>query len=170
MIINIPAQAIRVGMMAFALVVAGPAGAQQAQPSANAVQLAKEIIVAKGASKMYEPVIVEVVERAKGVLVQTNPTLAKDLNDVAAKVRTESEPRVADLLNEVAKMYAARFTEAELRDVLAFYKSAVGQKIIVQEPAILDQSVAYAENWASRFSEEVLAKMRAEMKKKGHDL
>jgi hypothetical protein len=30
--------------------------------------------------------------------------------------------------------------------------------------------MAYANNWAIELSEEVLAKMRAEMRKKGHDL
>ena len=145
-----------------------PAAAQQ--PSTNAILLAREIIVAKGGAKLYEPVIAEVVDRAKGVLVQTNPMLNKDLNEVAAKIRNESAPRVAELLNEVAKMYAARFTERELKDVLAFYKSAVGQKMIVQEPSILDQSVGFAETWAGKLSEQVLAQIRAEMKKRGHDL
>jgi hypothetical protein len=119
---------------------------------------------------MYEPVIVEVVDRTKGVLLQTNPMLSRDLNEIAARLKTEYAPRVGEILNEVAKMYASRFTEAELKDVLAFYKSAVGQKIIVQEPQILDQSIAFAEGWADKFSQEVAGKIRAEMKKKGHEL
>src|SRR5258705_12405402 len=119
---------------------------------------------------MNEPVIVEVVDRATAQLMQTNPMLSKDLLEIAAKIKRDSAPRVAELLNEVAKMYASRFTEAELKDVLAFYKSAVGQKIIVQEPAILDQSVAFAETWASKFSEEVLGRIRGEMRMKGTNL
>jgi hypothetical protein len=140
------------------------------QPSTNAILLAREIIVAKGASKIYEPVIADVIDRAKGLLVQTNPMLSKDLNDVAAKVRSDSAPRAAEILNEVAKMYAARFTEPELKEALAFYKSPVGQKIILQEPLILDASFAFAQNWASKFSEQVLVQMRNEMKKRGHNL
>jgi len=179
MIATVLARALRTGLVVSALValvpalLVMPASAQPrppAQPSANAILLAKEIITAKGANKMYEPVIVEVIDRAKGILAQTNPMLSRDLNEVAEKMKSEFAPRVAEILNEVAKMYASRFTEAELKDVLAFYKSAVGQKIIVQEPAILDQSVAFAETWASKFSEEVLGRIRAEMKKKGHNL
>jgi hypothetical protein len=140
------------------------------QPSTNAILLAREIIVAKGGSRLYEPVIADVIDRARGVLLQANPMVSKDLNEVTVKVRTESAPRIGEIMNEVAKMYAARFTEAELKQALAFYKSPIGQKIILEEPAILDQSVAFAQSWASRFSEQVLAQMRTEMKKRGHDL
>jgi uncharacterized protein len=166
------ARALRAGVIVSALIACvPPAEAQQPkQPTPNSILLAKEIITAKGASKMYEPVIVEVVDRTKTVLLQTNPTLARELDEVATRLKAEYAPRVAEILNEVAKMYASRFTEAELKDVLAFYKSAVGQKIIVQEPQILDQSVAFAEAWADKFSQEVANRIRAEMKKKGHDL
>jgi uncharacterized protein len=172
MIATVLARMLCAGVLASAVVLAVPAQAQRppAQPSANAILLAKEIITAKGANKMYEPVIVEVVDRTKGVLLQTNPMLSRDLNEIAARLKTEYAPRVGEILNEVAKMYASRFTEAELKDVLAFYKSAVGQKIIVQEPQILDQSIAFAEGWADKFSQEVAVKIRAEMKKKGHEL
>jgi hypothetical protein len=145
-----------------------PASPQQ--PSINAILLAREIIIVKGGASLYEPMIADVIDRAKGVLLQTNPMLSKDLTEVATKVKSDAAPRVGELVNEAAKMYAARFTERELKDVLAFYKSPLGQKIIIQEPAILDQSVAFAQTWASTFSEQVLAQMRTEMKKRGHDL
>jgi hypothetical protein len=145
-----------------------PAVAQQ--PSINAILLAREIIIVKGGSGLYEPMIADIIDRSKGVLLQTNPMLGRDLNEVAAKLRSDSGPRVGELVNEAAKMYAARFTERELKDALAFYKSPLGQKIIIEEPAILDQSVAFAQTWASKFAEQVLAQMRAEMKKRGHDL
>jgi len=163
-------RSIGAGLLAVLAMIATPAGAQRQQVTGNALLLAREIINVKGASKMYDPVIVEVVERATGVLIQTNPLLSRDLNEIAVRLRTEYAPRVSELLNEVARMYATRFTETELKDVLAFYKSPVGQKVIVQEPDIIDQSIAFSENWASKFSEEVLAKIRAEMRRKGHNL
>ena len=73
-------------------------------------------------------------------------------------------------MSEVAKMYASRFTEPELNQALAFYKSPLGMKLIQNEPKILDESMNYAANWANKLADEVLAKMRTEMKKRGHDL
>ena len=147
-----------------------PAQQQPPQPSANAIALAKEIIIAKGAAQMYDPIIPSLIERTKGVFLQQNPMIGRDLNEVAARLRTELGPRSAELVNDVAKLYAATFTEQELKDVLAFYKSALGKKVITEEPAILDRSVSNIDAWAAKVAEEVMAKFRAEMKKKGHDL
>ena len=76
------------------ILLAGSASAQQ-QPSANASALAKEIITAKGAANLYDPVIPGVIERAKGNFIRINPMLLKDLNEVAAKLRAENNGRAA---------------------------------------------------------------------------
>ena len=152
--------------LAFALGI-GAADAQQ--PSPSAIATAKEVITAKGATALYSPLVSGVIERTKSVFLQTNPMLGKDLNEVAAKLHAEYANRSAEIVNDVAKLYASRFTEQELKDTLAFYKSPLGRKLIV-EPAILDQSMKTAQTWAENLSQEVIAKMRAEMKKRGHDI
>ena len=96
--------------------------------------------------------------------------LGKDLNEVAAKLRADYAPRSAEIVNDVAKLYATRFTEQELKDALAFYKSPLGRKLLTEEPSILDQSMRNAQTWANRLSEEVIGKMRTEMKKRGHEI
>jgi uncharacterized protein len=154
--------------LAFAACV-GAADAQQ-QPSASAIATAKEVITAKGGAAIYDPIVPGVIEQAKSVFLQANPTLGKDLNEVTLKLRTEYAPRSAELMNEVAKLYATRFTEQELKDALAFYKSPLGRKLLAEEPNLLDQSMKNAQTWADKFSEEVIAKMRAEMKKRGHEI
>jgi len=140
------------------------------QPSATAMAAAKELITVKGATALYEPLVPGVIEQAKSVFLQGNPTLGKDLNEVAAKLRAEYAPRSADVVNDVAVLYASRFTEQELKDVLAFYKSPLGRKMITEEPNILDQSMRNAQTWANRLSEEIFIKIRVEMKKRGHDI
>jgi hypothetical protein len=166
---SIGASMLGASILGFALAASiGAAVAQQ--PSATAIATAKELITVKGAVALYEPLVRGVIETAKGVFLQTNPTLGKDLNEVAAKLRTDYAPRGAEVMNDVAKLYASRFTEQELKDALAFYKSPLGRKMVKEEPEILDQSMRNAQNWANRLSEEVINKMRAEMKKRGHDI
>jgi uncharacterized protein len=158
-------------MLALALALALGGGAVDAQqPSAGALATAKEVIAVKGAAAVYEPIVPGVIEQAKGMFLQANPMLSKDLNEVAAKLRAEYASRSAEVLNDVAKIYASRFTEQELKDTLAFYRSPLGRKLLVEEPAILDQSMRNAQNWANRLSEEVIIKIRTEMKKRGHEI
>jgi uncharacterized protein len=172
MFANSTARTPRAVMLALGLAFAvygGAADAQQ-QPSASAIATAKEVITVKGAAAIYDPLVPGVIEQAKSVFLQANPTLGKDLNEVALKMRAEYAPRGAEVLNDVAKLYASRFTEQELKDALAFYKSPLGRKLLTEEPNILDQSMRNAQTWAERLSQEVIAKMRAEMKKRGHEI
>ena len=69
-----------------------------------------------------------------------------------------------------AHFYASHFTEQELRDLLAFYQSPLGQKSLAEEPKVLDQSMTYAGTWAENLSQEVIQAMRVELKKRGHDM
>jgi hypothetical protein len=148
---------------------ASVAGAQQ-QPSAASMAMAKELVTIKGVKTLFDPLVVGVVEKAKGIFLQTNPMLSKDLNEVAAKLRADFAPRTAEVLAEAARLYTARLTEQELKDTLAFYKSPLGQKLLVQEPQIANESLRTAAAWADRLSGEVIDKMRAEMKKRGHEI
>src|SRR4051794_30734762 len=147
------------------------AGAAQAQPATPAaLAIAKELVDLKGAAQMVDPVVTGVVEQTKGALLQTNPQLAKDLADVGNQLRNEFAPRRAEVIDAVAKAYAARFTEQELKDVVTFYKTAAGKKMLAQEPLVLDETFSFIQQWQGRFSEEVMSRFRAEMKKKGHNL
>ena len=165
-----PAVRPRVALL-LALAVAGligPAAAQQ--PSATAIATAKELIKAKGADSMYKPLVSGVIEQAKVVFLRTNPMLSKDLNEVAAKLHADYAGRGVEVENDFARVYASRFSEQELKDALAFYRTPLGKKLITEEPAILDQSMKNAQNWANKLSEEIVVKMRAEMRKRGHDI
>ena len=154
-------------VVVIAQMLAGAALAQQPTPAAIAT--AKELVELKGGSQMFDPVIISIVEQTKGALLQTNPQLAKDLNDVATQLRTEFQPRRDELMNEAAKRYAARFSEPELKEMTTFFKSNLGKKMITQEPQILDETFGFVQQWGPRVAEEAMNRYRAEMKKKGHN-
>ena len=159
----------RAALLALALVAA--AGAAQAQqPSPAALASARELMEIKGVKSLVEPVVVGVIEQTKGTILQTNPGLTKDLDEVSAQLRNEYQPRVAEMTNEIVQLYAQRFSEQELKEAIAFYKSAAGRKMLAEEPRILDATYARLQQWAIRFQDEVMTRVRAEMKKRGHNL
>ena len=158
------------GAALLAAVVLGGSAIAQPQPSAEAVDTARQIITLKGGETIFNTLIPGVIEQSKYMFEQQNPNLGNPLRDVATKLRNELAPRQAELNSEVAKVYASRFTEKEIKDLLAFYQTPLGRKLIAEEPKALDQSMTYAQDWARRLSDEVVVKMRAEMKKLGHDI
>jgi hypothetical protein len=156
----------RLAAVAVALVAFGPAAHSQ-QPSAAALSTAKEIVTVTGATTLFNPLIAGVVEQAKLLFLQQNPGLSKDLNEIAIKIRNDLAPRFDELVNDVARNYAIHFTEQELKDVLAFYKSPAGKKLISEQSKVVEASMKFAQDWANKLSDEVIGKMREELKKRG---
>jgi hypothetical protein len=150
------------------VVLAGTARAQA--PSPGALAAAKELVTLKGGAAMFDPLIPGVIESAKNQFLPTNPQLAGPLNEVAAQLHKEYEPKRSEIIDLVAKIYAQHFTEAELKEIVAFYKSPTGKKMTAQEPAAINQSLGAAQEWANQFSDMVLQRFRAEMAKKGYKL
>ena len=150
------------------VVLAGTARAQS--PSPGALAAAKELMTLKGAAAMFDPLIPGVIESAKNQFLPTNPNLAGPLTEVANQLHKEYEPKRAEIVDLVAKIYAQHFTEQELKDIVAFYKTPAGKKMLTQEPIAINQSLTAAQDWANQFSDTVLQRFRTEMAKKGHKL
>ncbi|HZC57736.1 MAG TPA: DUF2059 domain-containing protein [Xanthobacteraceae bacterium] len=140
------------------------------QPSPGALLLGKQIVQVKGVKDVFEPIVRGVVQKTKDMFMQTNFMWGKDLNEVAFGVEKQFTPRISDLIDQSARIYASHFTEQELRDLLAFYQSPLGKKVLAEEPKVLDESMVYAGTWADNLSTEVITAMRIEMKKRGHDM
>lgn len=152
-------------------------GAHAQQPSAPlkpaspaAIASAKEILVMKNASAMYQGAVPGMVQRVKDSLLQNNLNYQKDFNELAPIVAKNLAGREKDITEQMAKIYASDFTEQELKDLVAFYKTPLGQKLLSQEPKSISASMAFMNDWAQRFSEEVNGQFRAEMRKRGKEI
>lgn len=145
-------------------------GSAQSSPPPQAIASARELLLLKRGDTVFYQIIDGVVETVKNVFLPTNPQLSKELNDVAQELRKEYTAKRPELLNEVAKVYAERFTEAELKDLIVFYKSPLGQKMVDREPGIIDESLRRAQTWGDALSGTTMERFRQEMKKKGHPI
>ena len=93
-------RAVRLATIVAALALASPVANAQ-QPSAAAVATAREIVAVTGATTLFDPLIPGVIEQSKILFLQQNPALAKDLNEIAAKLRAELERMASDLMVEI---------------------------------------------------------------------
>jgi hypothetical protein len=147
-----------------------PAGAQQPKPSPAAIAAAKEILVLKSANSMYANAVPGMVQRTKDSLLQANLNYQKDLDEVAVIVAQKLAGREKEIGDGMANIYASSFTEQELKDLVTFYKSPLGQKLLATEPKAIQGSMAYINQWAQTFAETVNGEFRAEMRKRGKQI
>src|SRR5712672_2584423 len=141
---------------------------KQASPAALAA--AKEILAMKNASAMYANAVPRIVEQTKNALTQQNLNYQKDLNEVAIVVAKNLAGREKEIGEGMAQVYANEFSEQELKDLVTFYKSPLGQKLLSTEPRAIQFSMSYMNQWALAFASTVNTEFRAEMKKRGKDI
>ena len=73
--------------------------------------------------------------------MQTNFMFQKDINEISMQLHKEFDGRSSELVDHTAQLYASRFSEPELKQILTFYQSQLGQKMIAEEPKVIDQSL-----------------------------
>src|SRR6202165_4066162 len=162
--------------LALGLALAGvPAGAQQQPPplkpaSPAAIAAAKEILTMKNAGTMYANAVPSIVQQTKDTLLQANLNYQKDLNEVAVIVAQKLAGREKEIGDGMASVYANEFSEQELKDLVTFYKTPLGQKLLTTEPRAIQFSMSYMNQWAQRFAETVNGEFRAEMRKRGKQI
>jgi uncharacterized protein len=156
-----------------------PAGAQQpAAPQAaalkpvspSALQAAKDFLAVKLVNQVYASAVPNIVQRAKDQFLASNLSYQKDLNEVAVIVSQKMAGREKEIGEQMAKIYANDFTEQELKDRTAFYKSPLGQKVLTQEPNSIQASMQFMNQWAQSFNQSVADEFRNEMKKRNKPL
>lgn len=149
-----------------------PAGQQPALKPASptAIAAAKDLLAAKNVGQVYASAVPNIVQRTKDAFLANNLNYQKDLDEVAVVVAKALAGREKEIGEQMAKIYANDFTEQELKDLTAFYKSPLGQKVLAQEPQAIQASMNYMGQWAQAFSETVANEFRNEMKKRGKPL
>jgi uncharacterized protein len=147
-----------------------PAATPLKPGSPAAVAAAKEILTMKNAAAMYANAVPNLVEQTKNTLMQSNLNYQKDLNEVAVIVAKNLAGREKEIGEGMAQVYANEFTEQELKDLVNFYKSPLGQKLLSSEPRAIQFSMSYMNQWAQAFAETINGQFRAEMKKRGKDI
>ncbi len=147
---------------------AAPAPATQPlkQASPAALAAAREILALKNAAAMYQAAVPNIVEQTKNALIQSNLNYQKDLGEVAVIVAKNLAGREKEIGEGMAQVYANEFSEQELKDLVTFYKSPLGQKLLSTEPRAIQFSMSYMNQWALAFAGTVNEAFREEMKKR----
>jgi hypothetical protein len=156
------------GILAFAAL---PARAQELKPaSPAAIAAAKEILTMKNVSAQYVNAVPSVIQRTKDAILANYLNYQKDLNEVAITLVQTNAGREKEIFEQMAKIYANDFTEQELKDLVTFYKSPLGQKLLAQEPKTIFASINFMNQWAQGFGADINNQFAAEMKKRGKPL
>lgn len=149
-------------LVAFA---SAPAGAQD-ESAEDRLATARAVVEASGQSATTQQLIDAVVQ---GVLRQ-DPGLQEALQEVVPPLTPRFDFYVKALLDDVARLYTARFSEEELQTLLAFLKTPAGEKFATAFPSINEESLQIGQKWGVRFGEDFRDAVRKELVARGVSL
>ncbi len=67
-----------------------------------------------------------------------------------------------ELVELIVPIYAKHFTHDEIKQLLAFYQTPLGQKMIANQPAIMQESMEAGQEWGGQLGRQVAKELEAE--------
>jgi uncharacterized protein len=147
----------------------GGAGAPTTPPSQSHLTLARELATISGVLRVYDAFLPQFGAQLRRGAV-TRPEITKDLDQVLDALKPELEQQKQAIVDTTLRFYTSAFTEAELKELIAFFKTPVGQKYLQNAPRLLDVLAVETQRWSAKTAEFLMTRVRAEMAKRGHQL
>lgn len=134
------------------------------------LEKAAEMMRLTNASAGYDDILPIVMQQTITLFTRSNPGIATTIDEVTTGVAVEMAKRRPELSRTLEKVWARRFTEAELDELIAFFSSEIGSKFVEITPVITALSVGASKQWSDEVSQAMVAQVRAAMKERGYDL
>ncbi len=165
---------ITVALLALGLVIPA-AHAQAPAPPAGLPNVtdetrtaARELLNASGAEATATQMLtllrgqmIAIFQRAPG---KTAEETAKAVDEL---LLPELKARIGELLAMLAEIYASNYTVDEMNQLVAFYRSPLGQRVVAAAPKIGQESVVAGQAWGQRVGRDAIEKHAADLRRRG---
>jgi hypothetical protein len=139
------------------------------EPSPAAIESANKLIADLGLIQSLDVVVPTLFGEFEKNVVATRPELKDPLHQVLVSLVPEFVKGEPAVLADVAHVMASKLTDSELKEVLAFYESPAGKKFVAAEPAFVNELQVAGSAWRQKLADDLLPRVREELKKKGVD-
>ncbi|MGJ8528378.1 DUF2059 domain-containing protein [Maritalea sp.] len=157
-----------VAAAATAMMLTVAAQAQEIAPEHLA--LAKRYVVLTDTGALFQRTILQTAQESVDHLVQQNPEIGEDILAGARDVAKEYLQGDNLVHDNFARIYAVHYTMDELTQIIAFYETDVGKKILAGNIEINKNLQTAARVAEENLSTEFAVRLRSHLKEKGFDL
>jgi len=159
-------------LAALAWFAAAPVHSQTAAPAPapDALAAAKELMDTMRLTRQFEAILPGILKALKPTIVQGRPEVERQYDTIEPVILESFRARLSDMTDAVATIYASNFSSDDLRAMIAFYKTPVGQKMLDRLPAVTQQTMSVGATFGKSVGEDLRKRMIEELHKKGVDL
>jgi uncharacterized protein len=145
--------------------------AQKAPPVDPArIEAAQKLMSAMGVDAQMDVAINTMINGMGDIIKQKNPGRKAEVDEVFDKLRAKFTSRKAEMRELSAVLWAEKLTVAEIGDIVTFFKSPAGQKMLAVQPEIMQRSMKIGMEWGRRIGAEIDAEARSEFMKRKLEL
>lgn len=141
--------------------------AAEQKPAEASLKAAHELIVATGAGKQFEAVVPLMVKQLEPILLRMAPGKEAEIKEITGLIVQRFAERKSEMLDIIANIYATKLSEADMKDLTAFFSKGAGATFIAKQPEILTESMAAGEQWGQKIGVEIEQQIRDELNKRG---
>jgi hypothetical protein len=157
-------------VLAFSLAfgTAAPAVSQEIPPEQLA--LARQYVDLTNKAQIFEAIAAMTASQTSKVLSQANPEIATQIDAQIEKSLEARRGKSDELFDQIARIYAVTFTTDELKQIVAFYGSPVGQKLADNAMSVNQDVGKVMQIYKSNFATEFVREVRAALKAAGYNV
>lgn len=167
-------KSLAIGLLLLASAAIVAANAEPAptppEPSATHLAAARQLVVVCGMSRSFASVVPNIMNRLTATFTQTRPELIHDLDVVLAQIKPDYDKQADQMIDTAAHIFARLMSEQELKAADAFFTSDAGKKYVEMQPVFFNEVINAMQTWQQKMSQDMVVRVRDEMKKKGHEL
>jgi uncharacterized protein len=147
-----------------------PAAAAPAVFPESHLAAAREVVVGSGLSRGFDGMAGQIADQLRATISRQRPELIRDMEESLKPIIVELSKQTDPMLVVASRLFAARMTEPELKEVGAFFKTAAGQKYVNAQGPMLNELFAEMQVFSQTMGNIMMDRLREEMRKKGHQL
>jgi hypothetical protein len=137
-------------------------------PSSESIAAAKELVATIKLGEQFTSLMPTIMTTLKPAIVQGRANVERDYDAMIPMLLQSFQSRMDELSDAVVKVYASNFTADDLRTLIVFYKTPVGQKFLQKTPLLAQQTMAVGQQFGRSVASEIRTRMIDELRKKGH--
>jgi hypothetical protein len=152
-------------LLAATCLAASPSAKAQ---DAKAIALSAQFFDLAGVKPMLVQMLDQMAPGITQLIQQANPGKEAEVAEVMNKfVMPEMKERLPEVIDEGAKVYARHFSSDELAQLIQFYQSPLGAKLVHEQPLIAQEMAGISTAWAQAVTVQAVHEYADEFKKRG---
>ena len=132
--------------------------------------MARSLISTMKLTDQYKALLPVILLSIKPAVVQGRPEIERDYDAMAAQIADAYAPYYSSMVDSAASLYASNFTVDELREIDAFYRLPVGQKLLQKSLPITQQSMQIGQDASRKAAEDLRIRLTDLLRQKGHKM